>query len=229
MGASLGHLLVCDYNLIKKEQVAFHCPIDCEVSDPKEKANKEFEINDEYYKTEKWDKSDNIVRVVYIPMIMQKYHGWMVGQEDKFDVSCIMELQQKLDESEEETDKRWKDAKLIVIEKETNKTNTYLISSFKYSEIDPLEEEKDLGLSKEINKKLEDEFSEIKKEVDRQLVHLQKENEKLTSKCDDLQRENERLEITSKELEKQNRKINNKYKEACDKMKEVISILQDDD
>lgn len=74
MGATLGHLIILTLNITRKQMIGGHSSIDFAVSDPFLKANKICPLN-ELFQFTKWDKKDDIVRIVCIPLAMDPVGG----------------------------------------------------------------------------------------------------------------------------------------------------------
>lgn len=87
MGATLGHLVVIDFNITKMQCALLTGPIDYAASDPKEKANKIISL-EKLLSLTKWESNDRIIRIITIPQVMPSIatvHG-ISTQEDEVDI-----------------------------------------------------------------------------------------------------------------------------------------------
>ena len=70
MGASLGHLVIYNFNITQKEVIMLNDSIDWAVSDPIKKAEKLSSPREIFKNLPTWTKNDLIVTVVSVPLVM---------------------------------------------------------------------------------------------------------------------------------------------------------------
>jgi hypothetical protein len=132
MGATLGHLLVFNFNLTKMELCGMHSSIDYAVSKPFVKATQICPTK-KMLEEAKWDKNDRVVRIVAIPCVMEP-QGYVMdcskeeeAKDDVFLVSCTY--------THNDLENGCKIVNFTCTTTTTNETKTYNINDFKDADI----------------------------------------------------------------------------------------------